>query len=158
MLSVSGVLLSVSTGILGVYFYLHDHNCHGKISDAHFYCDSHFGYLADVCLAIFIIGYSIGWGPIPWVMMTELAPMQVRGIMSGVTTTMNWTFASITTISFNYYVNGVNAYCAWWIFCGISCLSVLFTIVFLPETKGIGLEEIEEFFNQRFGVKKEDDK
>ncbi len=103
---------------------------------AHWYCESQFGYVAVGCLAIFIIGYSIGWGPIPWVMMTELAPMQVRGIMSGVTTTMNWTFASITTMSFDYYGNVVHTYGAWWTFCGISCLSVLFTIVFLPETKG----------------------
>ena len=154
LLSVGGVLLSVSTGVLGVYFYLHDHKCHGNISDAHWYCDSQFGYLAVGCLAVFIIGFSIGWGPIPWLMMTELAPMQVRGIMSGVATAINWTFAAIITVSFNYYVKVVNTYGAWWTFCVISFLSVVFTIVFLPETKGKELEDIEEYFNQRYSVKK----
>ena len=155
LLSFGGFLLALSTGVLGLYFFLHDSTCNGIISDKHVYCESDFGYLAVISLAIFIIGFSIGWGPIPWVMMTELAPLQVRGIMSGIATALNWLFAFIITSAFDPYKSKVQAYGAWWTFCGISVLSIVFTIVLLPETKGKDLEDIEDEFNRRYGSKKD---
>ena len=151
LLSVGGVLLALSTGILGLYFFLTDHMCHRDSSM--FYCDHNFGYLAVACLAIFIIGFSIGWGPIPWVMMGELAPLQVRGILSGIATAVNWSFATVITSAFSKYEEAVQPYGAWWSFCFISALSVVFVIVFLPETKGKDLEEIEADFKKKYGLK-----
>ena len=150
LLSIGGILLALSTGVLGMYFFLHDHDCHGKISSVHTYCEAHFGYLAVACLAVFIIGFSIGWGPIPWVMMTELAPLQVRGIMSGVAIAVNWTFAAIITSTVTLYEKEVQTYGAWWTFCAICILSVIFTIIFLPETKGKNLEDIQEYFKKDY--------
>ena len=125
--------------------------CHH--GSAMFYCDDNFGFLAVGCLAIFIIGFSIGWGPIPWVMMGELAPLQVRGILSGIATAVNWSFATVITSAFSKYEEAVQPYGAWWSFCLISVLSVVFVIVFLPETKGKDLEEIEAYFKKRYGLK-----
>ncbi len=154
LLCLGGILLALSTGVLGVYFFLHDHMCKNGTNDKHSYCDNEFGYLAVVCLGVFIIGFSIGWGPIPWVMMSELAPLQVRGIMSGVATALNWGFAGIITSLFHSYEKQVQTYGAWWTFCGVAILSVIFTIVFLPETKGKDLEDIEEYFVNRYQSKK----
>ena len=151
LLSVGGVLLALSTGILGLYFFLTDYMCHHDSKE--FYCTLDFGYLAVGCLAIFIIGFSIGWGPIPWVMMGELAPLQVRGILSGIATAVNWSLATVITSAFSKYEEAVQPYGAWWSFCVISALSVIFVIVFLPETKGKDLEEIEAYFKKRYGHK-----
>ena len=151
LLTFGGVLLALSTGVLGVYFFLHNHVCPHEHGSVPAYCEPHFGYLAAACLAVFIVGFSIGWGPIPWVMMSELAPLQVRGIVSGIAVTVNWGFAAIITGGFDGYEKAVRPYGAWWSFCFISILSVIFTLVFLPETRGKHLEDIEEHFIKRYG-------
>ena len=151
LLSVGGVLLALSTGILGLYFFMTEHFCHHDTSV--FYCADHFGYLAVACLAVFIIGFSTGWGPIPWIMMGELAPLQVRGIVGGISAALNWSFATLVTGAFYKYQEAVHSYGAWWSFCFISSLSVVFVIVFLPETKGKDLEEIEADFKRKYGLK-----
>ena len=152
LLSFGGVLIAVSTGILGLYFYLIDHVCQHH-SNASYCTHDHFGYLAVACLAILIIGFSIGWGPIPWVMMGELAPLQIRGILAGITTAVNWSLATVITSTFSKYEEAVHPYGAWWSFCFISALSVIFVILLLPETKGKDLEEIEAYFKKRYGLK-----
>ena len=150
LLTLGGALLSLSTAALGLYFFLKD-NGHFKhdhiINDSH----SHFYYLAVACLAVFIIGFSLGWGPIPWLMMGELAPLQIRGIVSGIATALNWSFSAVITVSFSKYSSVVHPYGAWWTFAVISALSIVFVLVFLPETRGKDLEDIQEYFEERYG-------
>jgi sugar porter (SP) family MFS transporter len=145
LLIAGGILMFISTAMMGTYFYLQEH---------------HEGYksnpipspVAVVCLAVFIVGFSLGWGAVPWVMMGELASPQIRGIITGIATFFNWTFSAIVTFNFNFYSHAVQVYGAWWTFAGVIMLSVVFTIVLLPETKGENLEDIEEYFQYRYRV------
>ena len=141
LLMSGATLLTLSTAVLGLYFFL---------TSRHDYGDN-FYFLAIVCLAIFIIGFSIGWGPIPWVMMGELAPMQVRGLLSGIATALNWGFAAIITSSFSKYEDLVHPYGAWWSFTVCIGLSIPFVYLFLPETKGKDLQDIQDYFDRRYG-------
>ena len=147
LLCAGGLLLSLSAIGLGIFYYLTD----PKHSVDHLDTSKDFSYLAVVCLAIFIIGFSIGWGPIPWVMMGELTPLQTRGILSGIATAVNWTFATIVTVSFDPYEKVVKPYGAWWTFGVISALSIPFVFFLIPETKGKELEDIQEEFEKRYG-------
>ncbi|XP_003385376.1 PREDICTED: solute carrier family 2, facilitated glucose transporter member 8-like [Amphimedon queenslandica] len=153
LLCTGGLLLSLSAIGLGVYYYLTAH--HTNLDDS-----NKFSYLAVVCLAVFIIGFSIGWGPIPWVMMGELTPLQTRGILSGITTAVNWTFSTIVTFAFQPYEDLVNPYGAWWTFGAISALSIPFVFFLIPETRGKELEDIQEEFEKRYGrnTRNNDDK
>lgn len=144
LLCSGGLLLSLSSIGLGIYYYLTKDNQHLAQSQD-------FSYLAVACLAVFIIGFSIGWGPIPWVMMGELTPLQTRGILSGIATAVNWTFATIVTASFDPYEKVVKAYGAWWTFGVISALSIPFVFFLIPETRGKELEDIQEEFEKRYG-------
>ena len=130
-----GVLLFIGTTLLGVCYILcalHPHYC------------KYTSYVALVALVTFITGFSIGWGAIPWVMMGELAPLKVRGIMGGIATAVNWSFATIVTLFFNDYQKAVHPYSAWWSFAFVVFLSIPFVIFLLPETKGKNLEDIQE--------------
>ena len=146
LLTLGGALLSLSTAALGIFFFLEQ-----KYPNNATIASDSFQFIAVACLAVFIIGFSLGWGPIPWLMMGELAPLQIRGIVSGIATALNWSFSAIITVSFNKYSSVVHPYGAWWTFSVISALSIVFVLVFLPETRGKDLEDIQEYFEKKYG-------
>ena len=163
VVSSSGMLLS-SAG-LGIYFLVLDHFC-GKcigsldqcselVNSSYHHahemapCDSTaFGGLAIASVVVFIIAFSLGWGPIPWSMMSELLPLKVRGLAGSFATMINWTFAFIITLLFSKYAAKVTPKFAWWSFAIVMAISIVSVLFLLPETKGHKLEEIEEHFRK----------
>ena len=154
LLVISGSGMLVSSAGLGIYFYVFESFCDGCLghSCAHHQlkvCESTgFGGLAIGCVVIFIMSFSLGWGPIPWLMMSELVPLQVRGLASAAATLLNWLLAFTVTLGFNGYATLVSTKFAWWTFSIAMVFSVLFCLFLLPETKGRKLEEIEEHFRR----------
>jgi hypothetical protein len=57
---------------------------------------------------------------------------------------VNWSSAAFVTGIFPKYQNGVGHYGSWWTLTAITILSIPFVLVFLPETKGRSLEQIEQ--------------
>ncbi|KAL1432274.1 hypothetical protein MTO96_013594 [Rhipicephalus appendiculatus] len=104
------------------------------------------GWLPLVCLSLFIIGFSCGMGPIPWLMMGELLPLRVRGFATGMCTGFNWTMAFVVTKTFNDMIDLLKPYGTYWFFCGVMIASFFVVVLTLPETKGKTLEEIEATF------------
>ena len=158
LLTVSGIGMGLSSFVLGIYYYILVHHCENHLGssghsdqslDKHFPCDSmKFGYLAIVCVVFFIISFSLAWGPIPWTLMSELMPNHVRTLAGSIATVVNWTFATIITSSFHSIVEKITGAGAFWIFAAITVFGIAFVIVFLPETKGHTLEEIQENFEK----------
>jgi MFS family permease len=97
---------------------------------------------------LFIMSFSLGWGPIPWLMMSELVPLQVRGLASAAATFVNWLLAfSMIVIILNN--DPVVSRFAWNIFSIVIMLcSIFFVLFLLPETKRCTLGEIEEHFKK----------
>ena len=103
-------------------------------------------YITLICLCFFITGFALGMGPIPWVIMSEVFPTKVRGVASGVTTQVNW-FGAFMVMKF--YVNmedSMHSYGCYWFFAAVSLCAVVYVFIFLPETKGKTLEEVEALF------------
>ena len=161
LLTVSSIGMGLSSFVLAIYYYIlvhHCKNCLGPQSVCHHSnplldrtspCNtSNFGYLAVVCVVFFIISFSLAWGPIPWTMMSELMPNRVRTLAASIATFVNWTFAAIITYFFHSIANKITGAGAFGIFAGIMAFSIIFVIIFLPETKGHTLEEIQENFEE----------
>lgn len=47
-----------------------------------------------------VSGFALGWGPIPWLVMSEIFPIKVRGVASAVCVLTNWTMAFVITKTF----------------------------------------------------------
>lgn len=45
-------------------------------------------------------GYAMGWGPITWLLMSEILPLQARGVASGLCVLVSWLTAFALTKSF----------------------------------------------------------
>lgn len=138
LLLTSCALLALSLGILGGFFFVQGTKGPEAVESI--------GWLPLVCLSVFIIGFSCGMGPIPWLMMGELLPSRVRGFATGLCTGFNWTMAFIVTKNFGFMIETFKTYGAYWFFCGVMVVSFFIVVVSLPETKGKTLEEIEASF------------
>uniref|UniRef100_A0A667WGR4 Solute carrier family 2, facilitated glucose transporter member 8 n=1 Tax=Myripristis murdjan TaxID=586833 RepID=A0A667WGR4_9TELE len=104
------------------------------------------GVIPLISTMVFIFGYAMGWGPITWLLMSEILPLVARGVASGVCVAVSWltAFTLIHTFTQLEHAYGLYVPFLWYTVVCVFCL--LFTGVFVPETRGRSLEEIENYF------------
>ncbi|XP_025715279.1 solute carrier family 2, facilitated glucose transporter member 6 isoform X2 [Callorhinus ursinus] len=107
---------------------------------------SYLTLLPLVATMLFIMGYAMGWGPITWLLMSEILPLQARGVASGLCVLVSWLTAFALTKSFLLVVNAFGLHVPFFFFAAICLASLVFTGCWVPETKGRSLEQIESFF------------
>ncbi|NXG58397.1 GTR6 protein, partial [Hemiprocne comata] len=94
----------------------------------------------------FIMGYAMGWGPITWLLMSEILPLKARGVASGLCVVVSWLTAFTLTQFFLQVVKAFGLEVPFLFFAVICAGNILFTGCCVPETKGRSLEQIEAFF------------
>jgi SP family xylose:H+ symportor-like MFS transporter len=111
------------------------------------------GFIALFFMLLYIAGFAMSWGPVTWVILSEIFPNSIRGVMSLPVATLwianlivSWT---VPIMNDNAWLTSLfNHGFSYWIY-GIMCLiSALFVYRFIPETKGRSLEEIEKFWGK----------
>ncbi|KAF7842882.1 putative inositol transporter 2 [Senna tora] len=112
-------------------------------------CPSKYGPLALVGLALYIIFFSPGMGTIPWVVNSEIYPLRYRGICGGMASTSNWASSLIVAQSFLTLTQVIGTSWTFMIFIFITIAAIIFVIIFVPETKGLPIEEIEKMLDRR---------
>ncbi|KAJ0796853.1 putative major facilitator, sugar transporter, major facilitator superfamily [Helianthus annuus] len=125
-------------------------------------CPSKLGWLALVGLALYIIFFSPGMGTVPWIVNSEIYPLRFRGVCGGIAATANWISNLIVAQSFLSLTEAIGTS---WTFLGfgvISVVALVFVLVFVPETKGLPIEDIEKMLEERafqlkFWVKRPED-
>ncbi|XP_067003354.1 facilitated trehalose transporter Tret1-2 homolog isoform X2 [Anabrus simplex] len=131
----SGFLMTLSMSALGAYFYLLDH---GEAQDL--------GLLPLISLLIFMAGYSVGYCTLPYLMMGELLPVRQRSLLSSVAGSFNLGVMFIVIKTYHGLKSTIGNDGAFWLYAALCLISCVFVCVFVPETKGKSLEEIEEYF------------
>ncbi|XP_013044192.2 solute carrier family 2, facilitated glucose transporter member 8 isoform X1 [Anser cygnoides] len=155
LLYISGIIMAVSTALFGLYFKMVlPHGNNSSNADLCFTLNSvspgtenSLSWLAVVSLGLFVAGFALGWGPVPWLVMSEIFPLKARGISSGVCVLTNWVMAFLVTKEFHDLI-ALISYGTFWLFSAFCCLSVTFTAFYVPETKGQTLEQIEAHFRR----------
>ncbi|XP_040081527.1 solute carrier family 2, facilitated glucose transporter member 6 isoform X2 [Oryx dammah] len=95
---------------------------------------------------LFIMGYAMGWGPITWLLMSEILPLRARGVASGLCVLVSWLTAFALTKSFLLVTNAFGLQAPFFFFAAVCLVNLAFTGCCVPETKGRSLEQIESFF------------
>jgi len=95
-------------------------------------------------IIVYIFGFAFSWGPIAWLICSEFFPLEGREIGMTVTTMVNWLFAGIVmgfSLTFMKTYGNASIFFVFAICCVFACIFLYF---FVPETKGVSLEEIEK--------------
>ena len=146
LFSLSGFGMSVSAALLGAYFFVLERQCNSSLSSPD--CPNGLEYFAFASMAMYNAAYGIGWAPLIETLRIELLPTQVRALGGGITSASTWIFSFLVTLSFHPYTTLVTPKFTWWTFASILAVSIVFVILFVPETKGRSLEEIQKHFEK----------
>lgn len=113
---------------------------------SHGYCPTDYTWMAVLGLALFVLSFAPGLGPMPWTINSEIYPLWARSTGTSLATGCNWICNLIVSLFFLTLTEAITKYGAFWLFCGIALVGLIFTIIFVPETKNKTLEEVEELF------------
>ncbi|XP_060126371.1 solute carrier family 2, facilitated glucose transporter member 8 isoform X2 [Zootoca vivipara] len=157
LLVVSGFIMAVSAAIFAIYCKMalpvpinssHANSPSSPLSAAVVEEEHHLAWLAVLSLGLFVMGFALGWGPIPWLLMSEIFPLRARGVAGGACVLTNWLMAFLITKEFHDLMVFLTPHGTFWLFCAMCFSNVLFTILCVPETRGKSLEEIEAYFQR----------
>jgi len=101
------------------------------------------GYILVASVILFVIGFAVGLGPIPWLIVSELFPTSVRGYAVSISVGVNWTSNFIVALSFPLIQNALGSY-TFILFAVIVFFFTIFTWILLPETKGKSIEQLSD--------------
>ncbi|GAB2222551.1 hypothetical protein Droror1_Dr00016669 [Drosera rotundifolia] len=99
-------------------------------------------FLAVAGVVAMVVAFSLGMGAIPWVIMSEILPISIKGLAGSIATLANWFCAWIVTLTANIMLNW-NSGGTFTVYMLVSAFTVAFVTIFVPETKGRTLEEIQ---------------
>lgn len=134
LLIISAVVMSVSMAGMGFSFYCKQQNINS------------FGWLPLTSLVTYMIGFSIGFGCIPYLLLGELFPAQHRSVASAIAGSFNLGFMFIVIKTYHYLDALITTAGTFWMYSIFCALAVLFVIFVVPETKGRDLDDIAKLF------------
>jgi sugar porter (SP) family MFS transporter len=134
ILSLGGSALSLFAE--GSYFYIKD------FTDID---TSSFHFVPVVALIGYVILFNVGAQPIPLLMQGELFPTKVKALASCVSEVYFCIIAATVSKFFQMMRDSYGMYLPFYAFATCCAINLIFVIVFVPETKGKTLEEIQDF-------------
>lgn len=109
------------------------------------------GWAACVLVWLFAIGFGYSWGPCAWILVAEIWPLSVRGKGLSIAASSNWMnnfiVGQVTPSMLEHITYGTFIF-----FGAFSLLGGLFIWIFVPETKGLTLEEMDDVFGASEGL------
>ena len=158
----SGLLMMIGLNLLGIHFYItraalcsiHNDTVVSSglepvvADDFVMICNAHFAPLAIVSLITFTFGFSVGFGPLAWVLVSELLPLSVRGKATGLCMVIAFLSSAVVVGTYLELVELGSPWYVLWAYGLVSLTGAVFVLVFLPETRGKSLEAVERDFDE----------
>ena len=135
LLLISASFMILTLGALGTFFYMKDIVKYESIGEL--------GWLPLGSTMLYVVAFSLGFGPVPWLMMGEIFPARIRGSAAATATAFNWSCTFLVTKYFPEVVGVFGPHTAFFAFSVICFVGIFFIIFYVPETQGQSLEDIE---------------
>ena len=112
---------------------------------------------------VYIAFFAISLGPLGWLIISEVFPLSIRGIGSSIGALSNWLFNGIVAFTFFKLVKGLtlpgssiilkgqdlgNPAGAFFLYALVGIVSIVWGYFYIPETKNVTLEKIEEHWRK----------
>jgi SP family xylose:H+ symportor-like MFS transporter len=129
--------MAVSMISLGLAFYTHNE-----------------GLVALIFMLMYVAFFAMSWGPVTWVLLSEIFPNSIRGAMS-IAVAAQWIANWLVSFTFpilndNQALTRIfNHGFSYWIYGLMGIVAAIFVWKLVPETKGKTLEQIEKFWKKK---------
>ncbi|KAG4941361.1 hypothetical protein JHK87_045232 [Glycine soja] len=97
----------------------------------------------------YVAFFNVGLGPVTWVYASEIFPLKLRAQGASIGVAVNRTMNAVVSMSFISVYKAITIGGSFFMFAGISIVAWVFFYFFLPETKGVPLEEMEMVFSKK---------
>ena len=145
LLTWGGVTMCLSAAAMGIYYIFNsDPYCNPDAEQNS--CVETITPVAIISITIFCASFTAAWAGLPYLVATELLPLQIRGSGIGIVAFFGWSSATVLLLTYEPCQKGVTLWAPFFMFSFIMFCAVLFVLKLIPETKGKTLEEIEEDF------------
>jgi SP family xylose:H+ symportor-like MFS transporter len=140
LLIAGGLVMAVAMLSLGWLFCIHDKSL-----------------LSLGAVLLYIAGFAFSWGPIVWVLLSEIFPNPIKGKALAIAVAAQWIANLLVSSSFkvldgnSYLTATFNHGFAYFLYGGFSVLAALFVWRYVPETKGRSLEDMQHLWGRRVG-------
>ncbi|EOS14530.1 D-xylose transporter [Parabacteroides sp. ASF519] len=126
-------------------------------------------WVAILLIFCYVAFFAISIGPLGWLIISEIFPLKLRGLGASLGSLSVWLFNSIVSFTFFKIVKALtipgkeiltegedlgNPAGAFWFYGGIAFLALIWGYFYVPETKGVSLEQIECFWRKRESPRK----
>lgn len=101
-------------------------------------------YLSAGMTLLAIIGFGFGAGPVVWILCSEIQPLKSRDFGIACSTMTNWLSCTLIGATFLTLLDTLGSTMTFWLYAALNALFVYLTIRYVPETKGVSLEKIEQ--------------
>ncbi|GLT47163.1 hypothetical protein SLA2020_208760 [Shorea laevis] len=130
LLLLSAIVLVTGSMLAGISFYLKGH---GLALDSA-------PILAVTGMLVYIGSFSAGMGAVPWVLMSEIFPINIKGVAGSLARLVNWSY------TFNFLIDW-SSYGTFILYAAVNALAILFVVTMVPKTKERTLEQIQAAIN-----------
>lgn len=137
LMIIGALIMAVSMLLLGTTFYTHS-----------------VGMSSLICMLVYTAGFAMSWGPVCWVLLSEIFPNSIRSTVMSIAVAGQWVANFLVSWTFpmldknQYLTETFNHGVAYWIYGVMGLLAALFIWKFVPETKGKTLEQMEKYWKR----------
>ena len=154
LLILSEMFISIACCMLGTFFYIQESHSPCPAPDT---CQDQFvtaetvdnlAWLPLASIVTFAVAYSMGMGPLPWVLNAELFSKEAKAHSSSLCASFNW-LCSFMVVKFSPSLETlIGASGSYLTFAALAACGTLLIVITVPETKGKTEEEIQQGFNK----------
>lgn len=106
-------------------------------------------WVAVASMIIYIASFAMSLGPIMWLIISEIFPLNIRGVGASVAISVSWGFNMLVSLTFLTLIEFIGTSYTFWLYSFLCILGWIFVYFIVPETKNCSLEQIEN--NLRLG-------
>lgn len=134
---VGSVVMAFSMWFIGAELMIANPSAGGGVSSA--------GIAACTFIYIYAIGFCFSWAGVPWIYCSEIYPLRIRSLCLALTTSTHWLLNFVIARSVLYMLTNIR-FSTYFVFASFLTVAVPFVYFFVPETKGLALEDMDLLF------------
>ncbi|XP_032623309.1 solute carrier family 2, facilitated glucose transporter member 10 [Chelonoidis abingdonii] len=106
-------------------------------------------WITLLSMMAFVSAFSIGFGPMTWLVLSEIYPAGIRGRAFSFCNSFNWAANLLISLSFLDLIDAIGLSWMFLLYGVVGVSAVIFIYLLVPETKGQSLEEIDQQFSRK---------